>query len=108
MSQDAVERVLGRLLTDKWFRLRSDDSLETVTLQERYHLNTAELRMFPAIFPPWASRMLPGWDRGIAISFPRDRNPGPDASEYDPDVEYGSPAHPPGNPRLRWTLRLPL
>ena len=42
MSQDAVERVLGRLITDERFRRAASDSFETACQQEGYLLTKAE------------------------------------------------------------------
>lgn len=43
MSQEAVERVLGRMITDERFRRLAIESLEAVSLQEGYRLSPAEL-----------------------------------------------------------------
>ena len=45
MSQEAVERVLGRLITDERFRRLAVDSLESASLREGYPLTPAELRL---------------------------------------------------------------
>ena len=45
MSQEAVERVLGRLITDERFRRAVGDSLEAACLQQGYSLSHAELRL---------------------------------------------------------------
>jgi len=45
MSQEAVERVLGRLITDECFRRSAADSLEAASLQAGYQLSPAELRL---------------------------------------------------------------
>ncbi len=45
MSQDAVQRLLGRLLTDDLFRLRAARSLATTCQQEGYRLTPEELRL---------------------------------------------------------------
>jgi hypothetical protein len=46
MSQEAVERFLGRLLTDDAFRKRAGISIEGVCREAGYDLNTSELRAF--------------------------------------------------------------
>ena len=43
MSQVAVERVLGRLITDARFRRQAVDSFGAACLQEGYSLTTTEL-----------------------------------------------------------------
>lgn len=44
MSQEAVERLLGRLLTDDAFRKRAETSVETACLEAGYVLSSGELR----------------------------------------------------------------
>jgi len=44
MSQEAVERVLGRLIADDRFRRAVGDSLEAACLQQGYSLSRTELR----------------------------------------------------------------
>lgn len=43
MSQEAVEQVLGRMITDEKFRHSTVDSLETSCLNEGYLLSKGEL-----------------------------------------------------------------
>jgi len=45
MSQEAVERLLGRLLTDERFREQARDGLGTVCRQEGYPLTPEELQL---------------------------------------------------------------
>jgi hypothetical protein len=49
MSQEAVERLLGRLITDERFRRLAADSLEATSLQEGYRLSSAELRLLSGL-----------------------------------------------------------
>lgn len=43
MSQEAVERVLGRMITDENFRRLAAESLESASMQAGYRLSLAEL-----------------------------------------------------------------
>lgn len=43
MSQEAVEQLLGRLVTDKQFRRLATESLEAASIQAGYHLSPGEL-----------------------------------------------------------------
>jgi hypothetical protein len=43
MSQEAVERLLGRLLTDDLFRKRAEKSIENLCQESGYDLNAGEL-----------------------------------------------------------------
>ncbi len=43
MSQEMVERLLGRLITDERFRRAAKESLEAACMQGGYRLTTAEL-----------------------------------------------------------------
>ena len=45
MSQEAVEKVLGRLLTDEQFRTQAQHQLGAVCRQEGYLLSPEEIRM---------------------------------------------------------------
>ena len=64
MSQEALERVLGRLITDAQFRRLATDSLEVACLQEGYSLLPAELHLLSCLelhpFTALASRLHPG------------------------------------------------
>ena len=48
MSQEAVERFLGRLVTDARFNRLAAESLEAACRQEGYNLTPAELRLLSA------------------------------------------------------------
>ncbi|KAB0669056.1 hypothetical protein F6V30_14580 [Oryzomonas sagensis] len=45
MSQEAVEKVLGRLITDGQFRRLATESLEAASIQAGYRLSPGELRL---------------------------------------------------------------
>jgi hypothetical protein len=45
MSQEAVERILGRMITDERFRTLAFESLEAANLQEGYRLTPMELQL---------------------------------------------------------------
>ena len=45
MSQEAVERILGRMLTDQRFRTLVGKSLESASRQEGFELTPGELRL---------------------------------------------------------------
>jgi len=49
MSQEAVERILGRMLTDRRFSALASKSLETAILQEGFQLTPVELRLLSAL-----------------------------------------------------------
>ena len=52
MSQEAVEKVLGRMLTDDYFRQRAALNMAVVCHLEGYLLNDAELRSVSLINIP--------------------------------------------------------
>jgi hypothetical protein len=64
MSQEAVERLLGRLITDERFRRLAVDSLEETSLQEGYRLSPAELQLLSGLdlqcLKALADRLNPG------------------------------------------------
>lgn len=64
MSQDSVERILGRLITDERFRSLAADSMEAASLLEGYRLNPEELRLLSALelqsVTELAERLNPG------------------------------------------------
>jgi len=49
MSQDAVERLLGRLMTDDRFRRIAEVSLDSACLQEGYRLTSVELSLLSTL-----------------------------------------------------------
>jgi hypothetical protein len=49
MSQEAVERVLGRMLTDRRFRTLVGTSLESASRQAGFQLNLMELQLLSAL-----------------------------------------------------------
>ena len=64
MSQEAVERLLGRLITDERFRRLAADSLDLASLQEGYRLSPEELRLLSGFglqgITELAGRLHPG------------------------------------------------
>jgi hypothetical protein len=64
MSQEAVERVLGRLITDEQFRCQAADTLEAACYQEGYRISAAELRLLSRLelqrITELADRLDPG------------------------------------------------
>lgn len=72
MSQEAVERVLGRMITDERFRRQATDALEVVCLQEGFCLTPAELRLLselePQLIAEFAGRLSPGLCRAGSTS----------------------------------------
>lgn len=64
MSQDAVERLLGRLVTDEQFRRRAMVSLESACIQEGYRLTAEEQQLVSGLdlrhLADIAARLDPG------------------------------------------------
>jgi len=64
MSQEAVERLLGRLITDERFRTQAAASLEKASLQEGFRLSQTELLLLSKLelqgFSGLAHRLNPG------------------------------------------------
>ncbi|MFH1028888.1 MAG: Os1348 family NHLP clan protein [Pseudomonadota bacterium] len=64
MSQEAVERVLGRLITDERFRRAVGDCLEAACVQQGYSLSRTELRLLSELelkrIDALAARINPG------------------------------------------------
>ena len=64
MSQDAVERLLGRLITDDRFRRTAAISLDSACLQEGYRLTSVELSLLSGLdikqMGDFAARLDPG------------------------------------------------
>lgn len=49
MSQESVERILGRMITDKNFRTLVSASLEAVSRQEGFLLTPVELKLLTTL-----------------------------------------------------------
>ena len=71
MSQDSVERLLGRLLTDASIRADINASPESVCRREGYDLTAGELRLVAEIntskFAPLALLLDPGLCRAGTV-----------------------------------------
>lgn len=69
MSQEAVERVLGRLMTDEGFRRAAQESLELACLQQGYLLTRTELQLLADLqlqaLDSVAPRLNPGLRRAV-------------------------------------------
>jgi len=72
MSQDAVERVLGRLITDERFRRAAFDSFETACQQEGYLLTKAEQLLLSGLklhtITEFAAQLDPGLCRARSVT----------------------------------------
>lgn len=64
MSQEAVERILGRMITDGRFRSQAADSLQAASIREGYQLSPTELRLLSGLkldsITELAGRLDPG------------------------------------------------
>lgn len=65
MSQEAVERLLGRLITDEQFRRMASDSLESICLREGYSLTALEIRMLSGLELHRISKIAASLDPGL-------------------------------------------
>lgn len=78
MSQEAVERVLGQLITDERFRRLASDSLETACLQQGYSLSAEEIRLLSGLEPQCISELASRLDPGLC------RADAPTLQRFDP------------------------
>lgn len=65
MSQEAVEGVLGRLITDVRFRRLAANSLEAACRQEGYRLFPAELRLLSGLELQYITKFAARLDSGL-------------------------------------------
>ena len=65
MTQESVEKVLGRLLTDSIFRQRAARNIEEVCRQEGYSLSDEEMRLMRQSDFPSLSTAADGLDSSI-------------------------------------------
>lgn len=65
MSQDSVEKLLGRLITDDRFRTEAADSLEKLCRQEGYDLTEGELSRVARIDVQAFARIAAQLDPGL-------------------------------------------
>lgn len=65
MSQETVERVLGRLITDKRFRLAAADSFDAACMHEGYSLTTGELKLLSCMELPIFDKLADRLDAGL-------------------------------------------
>jgi hypothetical protein len=67
MSQEAVEKILGRMITDERFRSAAEQALELSCLREGYNLTQAELNLLAGLqgrsFGELARQINPGLRR---------------------------------------------
>lgn len=71
MSQEAVERVLGRLLTDEQFRRSMQESLELACVQQGYLLTQTEQQLLRGLklklINDVAVHLSPGLCRAVTL-----------------------------------------
>lgn len=65
MSQEAVERLLGRLITDEQFRRLCANSLEVASFQEGYILTPLELQLLSKLKQPSVTELCNSLDPGL-------------------------------------------
>jgi hypothetical protein len=65
MSQESVEKVIGRLLTDDYFRSSAALNLDGICCKEGYELSTEELSMLRNINLTSLSTVAASLDGGI-------------------------------------------
>jgi len=72
MSQEAVERVLGRMITDERFRRLAAKSLESASLLEGYRLSPEEIQLLSGLerqdFAKLAGKLNPSLCRVVSSS----------------------------------------
>ena len=65
MSQKGVEQVLGRMVTDVWFRFLAAESLEMASIKEGYVLTSAELLRLADLEPELLRELAASLDTGL-------------------------------------------
>jgi hypothetical protein len=65
MSQEAVERLLGRLITDDRFRKIAAVSLDSACLQEGYRLTSVELNLLSGLDIKQVAELAAKLDPGL-------------------------------------------
>ncbi|MBW4056080.1 MAG: Franean1_4349 family RiPP [Proteobacteria bacterium] len=73
MAQEAVERVLGRLITDERFRRLATDSLDLACRQEGYSLTSEELRLLSDFDVRGIAKLAGRLNSGLCRANPRFR-----------------------------------